>query len=121
LESAELIEEVWEDGLIGAGEDWETHIQQAMAKAKVAIFLISPDALNSEFIRAKEIPELLRRREQEGLKVLPVIARPCAWKLIEWIRKAQVRPLDGNPLSRDGGKYMDEDLAALAEEIARLL
>jgi hypothetical protein len=121
LQSAELVEQVWDDALVAAGEDWEARIGQAMARAQVAIFLISADALNSAFIRSQEIPELLRRRQEEGLLLLPVVARPCAWKTVAWLRKAQVRPIDGQPLSREGDRFLDEDLAALAEEVAGLL
>lgn len=77
LEGAELVEDVWTDDAIAAGEDWETHINEAIVRAQAAIFLISADSLNSAFIRSKEIPELLRRREAEGLWVIPVVARPC--------------------------------------------
>jgi hypothetical protein len=121
LEGAEIVEDVWTDDTITAGEDWEAHINRAIADAQVAIFLISADSLNSPFIRAKEIPELLRRRESEGLLVIPVVARPCAWKTVSWLRSMQVRPIDGKPLSRDGDLHLDEDLALLADEIARLL
>ena len=33
----------------------------------------------------------------------------------------QVRPFEGKPLSRDGDQFLNEDLAALAEEVAGLL
>ena len=121
LQSAELVEQVWDDSQIATGEDWEAQIGKAMAKAQVAIFLISAEALNSAFIRSKEIPELLRRQQEEGLRLLPVIARPSAWKTVEWLRKAQVRPTEGKPLSRDKDRYLDEDLAALTEEVAEML
>ena len=75
LEGAELVEDIWTDDTITAGENWEARINQAIAGAQVAIFLISADSLNSTFIRSREIPELLRRRT-EGLVVIPVVARP---------------------------------------------
>ena len=121
LEGAELVENVWTDDTITAGENWKPFINQAIAGAQVAIFLISADSLNSTFIRSREIPELLRRRESEGLVVIPVVARPCAWKTVRWLRSIQVRPTDGSPLSRDGDLHLDEDLAMLADEVARLL
>ena len=121
MQDAELVEQVWDDTLIAAGEDWEARIVQAMAAAQVAIVLIRAEALNSAFIRAKEIPELLRRRQEDGLRLLPVVARPCAWKTVPWLRQAQVRPVGGKPLSRDNDRFLDEDLAALAEEVAALL
>lgn len=121
LENAELIENTWSDEQIRPGEDWEVRIGEAMTRANLAILLISPDALSSSFICNQEIPELLRRRERNGLNVVPVIVRPCAWKKVSWLRQMQVRPSEGRPLSRDRDMYLDEDLAIIAEEVATLL
>jgi hypothetical protein len=85
LQSAELVEQVWEDGLIEAGADWRAEIERAMAGAQIALFLVSAAALTSDFIFSVEIPALLKRRETEGMRLLPVIARPCAWKTVEWL------------------------------------
>ena len=59
LEGAELVEDIWTDDTIAAGENWEARINEAIARAQVAIFLISADSLNSAFIRSREIPDLI--------------------------------------------------------------
>ncbi len=92
-----------------------------MAQAKVAILLISANFLNSEFILSQEVPALLKRREREGLTIFPVIAKPCAWRTIDWLSNMQVRPQDGRPVWRDDGRYADEELAVLTEEVAATL
>jgi hypothetical protein len=60
----------WHDGLIQLGADWLTSIEQAMADARIAVFLVSADFLSSEFVRRKEVPLLMERRRTEGLRVL---------------------------------------------------
>ncbi|MCZ7361108.1 MAG: toll/interleukin-1 receptor domain-containing protein, partial [Candidatus Methanoperedens sp.] len=57
LEQEGLLD-LWDDRRIGAGEDWEREIQKAMAKASVAVLLISADYLNSKFILGEEVPTL---------------------------------------------------------------
>ena len=48
--------DLWNDRRIGAGEDWYQQIKEAIARASVAVLLVSADFLTSKFIRSKEIP-----------------------------------------------------------------
>jgi len=113
--------DVWDDRRIAAGDDWLPEIEEAMARAQVAVLLISADFLTSGFIRGREIPEILRRRESEGLRVIPVIVRPCPWQAVPWLSKIQCRPKDGHPLSAGTDHQIETDLSALALEIRNLL
>jgi hypothetical protein len=113
--------DVWDDRRIEAGADWLPEIEQAIQRASVAIFLISAHFLTSDFIRHEEIPRLLERRQKEGLRVIPLIVRPCAWTEVKWLAAIQARPKDGRPLSRVGQDRVDEDLAALAKEVAGIV
>jgi formylglycine-generating enzyme required for sulfatase activity len=120
LESEEGFD-IWDDRRISAGQDWYSEIEAAMSRAAVAVLMISPDSLSSRFIKAKEIPPLLERREQEGLHVIPVIVRPCPWQRIGWLSAIQARPKDGRPLSAGTEYEIDAALAAIAVEIADLI
>ena len=97
LEAQGLLD-VWDDRRVDAGADWRENVEAVIARASLAVLLISADFLTSAFILSKEVPELLARRAQEGLTVIPVIIRSCAWQEIEWLREIQARPLDGQPL-----------------------
>jgi hypothetical protein len=110
----------WSDDRIRAGADWEAEICQAIDQANVAILLVTANFLTSDFILGKEIPRLLKRREREpgGLVVFPVIAKHCAWEKVKWLEQMQVRPKNKSPVWGDGGSHIDEDLAAIAEEVA---
>lgn len=106
---------VWHDRKIGLGQDWFPEIERAIQAARVAILLISANFLTSDFIKRKEIPEFLRRRQEEGLLVVPVIVRSCPWKRVGWLAAIQARPLDGNPLS--GLADWEDKLTQLVYEI----
>src|SRR5262249_9077307 len=71
---------VWEDKQIGTGDDWLHEIKSGLKKASAAVLLISVDFLNSDFIGNSEVPQLLAKREEEGLKIFPLLTRPCNWK-----------------------------------------
>jgi len=116
-ESTTYSVEFWNDQQISAGQDWEPAIEQAMSDATVSILLISANFLNSNFILKKEVPTLLERRKNEDMKVVPILAKACAWEAEPWLRKMQIRPQDAKPVWRSGGRYADEELALIVMEI----
>lgn len=120
LQSAGLIT-TWSDDRIGAGADWRREIEQSMAQARVAVLLVTANFLTSDFILNTEAPILLQRQRQAGLIIFPIIARPCAWRMVGWLQQMQVRPKNGRPVWADGGSHVDDDLAAIAEELAAAL
>jgi TIR domain len=113
--------EVWDDRKIAAGDGRHAEIETAMERARVAVLLVSADFLTSDFIRGTEVPSLLQRRAKDGLRIIPLIVRPCPWQAVEWLSETQCRPKDCRPLSRGQKAKAEEDLAALALEIRDLL
>lgn len=112
---------VWEDRKIAGGDDWYPEIERAIESAHVAILLISADFLSSKFILGNEIPPLLERRKIAGLRVIPLILKPCPWKTVEWLSKIQGRPIDNKPLSGFDEHHQDHHLSELALEINKLI
>jgi tetratricopeptide (TPR) repeat protein len=112
---------LWEDRRIAAGDDWYEEIEGALNNASVAVLMISANFLNSNFILNDEVPRLLERRKSEGIRVIPIIVKPCAWTQVKWLSPIQCRPKDGKPLSGGNEFQIDTDLAAIAEEIAKLV
>lgn len=111
----------WEDRLIGGGEDWFRNIQAAMEAASVAVLLVSANSLTSEFILREEVKRLLQRRDSEGLRIFPVIIKPCDWEAVPWLRSMNLRPRDGRPISGGTDYQIDVDFAGIAREIRQLL
>lgn len=120
LESENLLH-LWVDEKINAGEQWLQEIQSAMDDSSVAILLVSADFLSSQFIKNEEIPRLLKRHSDDGMLVIPLIIRPCAWKLVKWLRQIQARPRNGLPLSVGDENTIDTELADFSYEVAELL
>jgi WD40 repeat protein len=121
LEAQGLLE-TWDDRRIAPGTDWFEDIQEAMARASVAVLLVSADFLTSKFILGEEVPRLLQRRRTEGMTVIPVIIRSCTWRKVDWLQRIQARPLEGMPLaSFEGGDRCDAELTKIAEEILEII
>jgi hypothetical protein len=113
--------DVWDDRRIEAGDDWFPEIENAINSASIAILLVSANFLTSKFIREEEVSRLLERRTKDGVRVIPLIVKPCAWTQVKWLSSIQGRPKDGRPLSAGNENQIDTDLAALAEEIAKII
>jgi hypothetical protein len=109
--------EVWDDRQIAKGDAWLPEIQGAMDRAAVAVLLISKDFLSSGFIRGTEVPHLLKRRREEGLRVIPLFVHPCAWQAVDWLAAVQGGPKDAKTLSEHRKAQADKILADLALEI----
>src|SRR5215469_12218804 len=50
---------LWADPYIQAGERWQREIGDALARTRIAVLLVSPDFLASDFIKSDELPPLL--------------------------------------------------------------
>lgn len=71
---------VYSDQDIGLGGDWHDHIQTHLNGARVAVLLVSTAFLASKYIRNNELPVLLRNAKTRGVKIIPVILRPCLFE-----------------------------------------
>ena len=90
---------IWDDRQIKAGDSWYPAISEAIESARVAILLISADFLKSDFVRSEEIPRLLKRRSEDGLRIVPLVVRPCPWQTVPWLSSLQGGTKDNSPLS----------------------
>jgi hypothetical protein len=71
---------VWDDTQINPGADWRKAIERALDQAIVAVLLVSPDFLASNFIAKRELPNLLEAAKNEDLRILWIAVRPSVYK-----------------------------------------
>jgi len=107
--------DIWDDSRIAVGQEWEKEIEAALDSAQVALLLITAHFLASRFIKGKEVPRILERRKNEGLRVFSVIVEPCPWQEVDWLNKIQNLPKYGKPLSQMRKPEADENLSRLAK------
>jgi len=107
----------WSDRQISGGEDWFEKIESAISKAKIAILIISAHFLASDFIKKVEIPKLLKRCQTDGLILIPVLARHCAWEPVAWLSKIQFLPGDNIALQDLRGSNLEKALSKIANQV----
>lgn len=120
LERDGLIE-VWEDTRLRSGDLWRQEIQKALDRSGVAVLVISADFLASEFIVNDELPPLLRNAENRGVRIIPIIVKPCRFVRDAKLRHFQAvnRPEDALILLSEGEREAIYD--KLANEVERSL
>ncbi|HEV2845322.1 MAG TPA: tetratricopeptide repeat protein [Thermoanaerobaculia bacterium] len=89
---------IWHDGDIGAGNDWQADIDAHMSAADVIVLLVSSSFLGSPACRF-EMERALERRQDGRTVVIPVILRPCPWKLTP-LAGVLALPTDGRPVTK---------------------
>jgi hypothetical protein len=63
---------VWADPYIKVGDEWRRDISGAMSRACVAVLLVSPDFLASDFIWNEELPPLFEGAEAGTITLFPI-------------------------------------------------
>ena len=121
LENDERIE-IFDDRKLVAGEDWDARLKQELAKAELVLFVVTAEFLRSSYCAKVELKETIRRREDEGIVVMPIIAEQCVWEAMP-LARLQALPKDDNlqpeaaqQMGRRQGGSAHPDRAAGREE-----
>ncbi len=107
---------VWDDTKIKSGDEWRGEIQKAIASAKVAVLLVSPDFIASDFIAEHELPPLLEAAQNEGLIILWIAARFSMYEETE-ISRYQAVNEPARPLANISGANREKELVRICKEI----
>jgi hypothetical protein len=72
--------DVWDDSRIGPGRKWVEEIREILGRVKVAVLMVGPAFLSSDFVVESEATDLLANASDMGLKVLPLIIGYCGYE-----------------------------------------
>lgn len=109
--------DVWEDSRISPGQEWREEIAKALARARVAILIVSADFLASEFVVNNELPPLLHGAAHSGLLILPLIVSPCLFSEHEELSRYQCVNSPDKPLSGMSRTEAEAALVSLGRSI----
>lgn len=109
--------ELWHDRRIEAGEDFTRVIEEEIDSAQIILLLISSSFTKSDYC-SRELERAMERHHARAAHVVPVIVRPCEWRMKSFGSLNAV-PKDGRAITL----WRNEDAACLdvARAIRRLV
>lgn len=117
----EGIIDLWSDLRLELGDQWRKEISKALARAKVALLLVSADFMASDFINRTEVPELLAAAEGGGCRIIPVLVAPSLFMDTPALSRFQHANSGKSTLSEMKPEESERALANLAHSLIRLL
>lgn len=119
LERRKLVA-LWDASNLTPGSDWNDEIVNALQQSDIAVLLVSPSFLASDFIVNTELPALLKRRQKEGLAIIPVLLEECLWDFVPGIAELQFANGTSKPLLSLSKEERDKAMASITQLIANL-
>ncbi len=107
---------IWDDTCIKAGSKWQDEISNALHNAKVALLLVSPYFLASDFISEHELPPILDAEKEEGLIVIWVPVSSSFYSLTD-ISKYQAAYNPAQPLDNLSKAKRNKAIFQISEQI----
>ncbi len=108
--------EIWQDGLIDEGEEWDKTIKKSLEEAEIIIMLVSQSFIASSYVHEIEMANAMKRKKSEEVIIFPVLLSNCDWQ--EW--KIFSKEVDEEKLKANEWKIGDFQFFPRDEENARL-
>jgi internalin A len=112
--------DLWDDTRINPGDEWQTEVETALATAKIALLLVSPNFIASDFIADNELPPLLNAAKAKGVTILWIPISHSSYEEMDF-SKYQAAHDPKHPLSSLPNHEQDRVLVKICEGIKRIV
>jgi len=116
--------QIWYDGEIEAGKEWDEEIKKNLNQSDIILLLISQYFINSSYIRNVELKMALHRHHDKKSRVIPIFARKCNLEKHPDITKLNGFPEDMRFFSELGNEAdteyanIQKKIGIIADELA---
>jgi hypothetical protein len=110
---------IWSDHEIPVGAIWRDEIENALARARIGVLLVSPDFLDSSFVKKNELPHLLEAARTQGARIFWIACRDCNVEDTE-IGKFQGANRPSKPLSALRRAARGKEMQRISHELFRV-
>lgn len=111
--------QIWSDQDLVAGSSWDDEINHHLQNSDIILILVSPDALDSDYLWTKEISAALERHNKGESVVIPVILRPCIWEMTP-LGLLQALPEEGRAITSSRWGTSDDAYHNVALHIKKI-
>jgi len=112
--------DVWDDSRIAPGTRWRDEIVRALGDTDVAVLLVGPGFLASDFVMEDELPSLLQAAKKRGVMLFPLVVGFCGYKFSD-LKMYQAFNSPDKPLESLPRPEQNQILNALAIAISKSL
>lgn len=108
----------WEASQILIGSKWHKEILFQLERAELFLLLVSSASIASQYINDIELKRAFEKQEEGKVIIVPVIIRPCNWKVSK-INEFHAVPIGGKAITL----WENEDLAyqTIVQQIEKLV
>jgi predicted acylesterase/phospholipase RssA len=106
----------WDDTAIAPGDEWNQEIEQALVAAKVAVFLVTPHFLASDFIQDREMRYFMEISAQEKVPILWVAVSDTLYEKTP-LQALQCANNPNKPLDKLSEAEQNSELKAICQAI----
>jgi hypothetical protein len=111
----------WSDQQIAPGSEWFKEIQSALVNSRVAVLLVTPAFIASDFIHEHELGPLLKEATRGGVKILWIPVRESGYKKTP-LKDYKAAVLDpSKPLAAMTQAGRDKAWVKICEEIEKAI
>ena len=111
---------IWDDRTIESGDDWKEQIKKALESTKVAIFLVSPSFIASDFIHNRELKPLLKAAKEFKVRIMWLLVSSCLYDETG-LEEIQAAHDVSKPLDRLNAARQNEVLVDIAKDVRNYL
>lgn len=88
----------WDDSQIKGGEEWDERIKAQLETADIIFFLLTANALATDYIYEVEMKRAMERHAEGAAIVVPIVVQPCDWTETP-LAKLNGLPTKGKPIT----------------------
>jgi tetratricopeptide (TPR) repeat protein len=107
---------VWYDGMVVAGEEWQSTTKNALQNAKIILLIISADFIASDECYNDSLKPAIDLHNAGKCRVIPILARPCLWQESPFA-KLHPLPQNQNPIMSSSWKNQEEPYSQIADSL----
>ncbi|MEW8688352.1 MAG: TIR domain-containing protein [Candidatus Thiodiazotropha sp.] len=111
---------IWSDDILESGDVWKTRMEEKIANADIALLLVSPNFLASEYNK-QELHQLFSASEEGRLLLTWILLEPCPWDKTPLAKLQPLLDPSHPPLSMLDSKERDRAMNSVVEQLVRLI